>query len=81
MDELTEVQMELHVVKAALRSCGDHLGMKGETLQQYLLQLNQKENILLSRNLKPANGGCTAIAGAASGEVDLPTLAPNASAG
>jgi len=36
-------------VKSALRGDDIYLGMKGETLQEYLLKLNEKENILLSK--------------------------------
>lgn len=51
-DELHEIQQELQAVKKALRTNDQFLGMKGETLQRYFLQLNEKENLVLSRQLK-----------------------------
>lgn len=51
-DELGEIQAELQVVKKALQRGEQHLGMSGETLQRYLLQLNEKENLVLSRQLR-----------------------------
>lgn len=49
-----ELQAELHAVRAALRSDTAYLGMTGETLQRYFLQLNEKENLLLSRQIRQA---------------------------
>lgn len=51
-DDLGSIQSELHAVKQALREGTGYLGMTGETLQRYLLQLNEKENLLLSRQLQ-----------------------------
>lgn len=53
-DELANIQSELQAVKKALREGSDYLGIKGETLQRYLLQLNEKENLLLSHRLRAA---------------------------
>lgn len=50
-DEHAEMQAELKTVKKALQSDGAYLGMKGETLQRYFLQLNEKENLLLKANI------------------------------
>lgn len=57
--ELQEIQKEVALVKKALRENGSYLGMAGETLQRYFLQLNEKENIFLSKQLKtmPARSG------------------------
>lgn len=49
---LAEIQQELQAVKQALRKGAVHLGLQGEHLQRYLLQLNEKENLLLSRQLR-----------------------------
>lgn len=51
-DELQHLQSELQAVKRALQNGGAYLGMTGETLQRYLLQLNEKENLVLSRQLQ-----------------------------
>mmetsp|Transcript_1625 Transcript_1625/g.4214 ORF Transcript_1625/g.4214 Transcript_1625/m.4214 type:complete len:469 (-) Transcript_1625:86-1492(-) len=51
-EELANIQAELQEIKKALRDGGTHLGMQGETLQRYLLQLNEKENLILSRQLQ-----------------------------
>mmetsp|Transcript_30042 Transcript_30042/g.54761 ORF Transcript_30042/g.54761 Transcript_30042/m.54761 type:complete len:470 (+) Transcript_30042:102-1511(+) len=51
-EELASIQAELQAIKKALRDGGAHLGMQGETLQRYLLQLNEKENLILSRQLQ-----------------------------
>eukprot|EP00747_Dinoflagellata_sp_TGD_P193407 gnl/TRDRNA2_/TRDRNA2_59534_c0_seq1.p1 gnl/TRDRNA2_/TRDRNA2_59534_c0~~gnl/TRDRNA2_/TRDRNA2_59534_c0_seq1.p1 ORF type:complete len:564 (-),score=138.10 gnl/TRDRNA2_/TRDRNA2_59534_c0_seq1:130-1686(-) len=53
-EELAEVQAELQDVKKALRSNGAYLGMQGEHLQRYFLQLNEKENLLLSKTVQAA---------------------------
>jgi len=50
--EIQEVQQELALVKKALRDNGSYLGMSGETLQKYFLQLNEKENLFLSQKLQ-----------------------------
>lgn len=52
MSELSDVRAEIQEVKRALRSGGGYLGMVGETLQQYFLQLNKKENILLAAQFR-----------------------------
>lgn len=52
MDTHAEIQMELQAVKQALRSNAGYLGMQGETLQRYFLQLNEKDNLLLSKHLR-----------------------------
>lgn len=57
MSELTEVRSEIQEVKRALRSNGGYLGMQGETLQQYFLQLNKKENILLAAQYRLGTDG------------------------
>jgi len=51
-DELTAIQAELKAVKRALRDETSYLGMESVTLQRYFLQLNEKENILLSQQLR-----------------------------
>jgi len=51
-DDLQDVQLERAQVKKALRDNGVFLGMSGETLAQYFLQLNEKENLLLSQKLQ-----------------------------
>eukprot|EP00448_Togula_jolla_P011800 CAMPEP_0170617894 /NCGR_PEP_ID=MMETSP0224-20130122/26667_1 /TAXON_ID=285029 /ORGANISM="Togula jolla, Strain CCCM 725" /LENGTH=552 /DNA_ID=CAMNT_0010943829 /DNA_START=56 /DNA_END=1715 /DNA_ORIENTATION=+ len=56
VDELAEIQAELQMVKKALRNGTGYLGMKGETLQRYLLQLNEKENLHLSHKLRNLSG-------------------------
>lgn len=50
--ELQEIQADLALVKKALRENGSFLGMSGEPLQRYFLQLNEKENLLLSKSLQ-----------------------------
>ncbi|CAJ1377053.1 unnamed protein product [Effrenium voratum] len=50
--ELASIQAELQSVKRALQSGAAHLGLQGEALQKYLLQLNEKENLLLSKQLR-----------------------------
>lgn len=59
--ELVEIQQELRSVKKALQGGGGYLGMQGENLQRYLLQLNEKENLFLSQQLQSlsihGNGG------------------------
>jgi len=61
-DELSEVQAELRAIKKALQEGSDYLGMKGETLQRYFLQLNEKENLLLSRQLRSSELLLAAVA-------------------
>lgn len=51
-DDLSVTQSELVAVKSALRDGAAYLGMTGETLQRYLLQLMEKENLLLSHKLR-----------------------------
>eukprot|EP00928_Gymnodinium_smaydae_P014247 TRINITY_DN1518_c0_g2_i1.p1 TRINITY_DN1518_c0_g2~~TRINITY_DN1518_c0_g2_i1.p1 ORF type:complete len:521 (+),score=117.85 TRINITY_DN1518_c0_g2_i1:49-1611(+) len=63
--DLQEIQEELQAVKKALRNGGSYLGMQGEPLQRYLLQLSEKENIHLSRHLQSQAGG---LAPAANGK-------------
>eukprot|EP00928_Gymnodinium_smaydae_P014246 TRINITY_DN1518_c0_g1_i1.p1 TRINITY_DN1518_c0_g1~~TRINITY_DN1518_c0_g1_i1.p1 ORF type:complete len:540 (+),score=135.72 TRINITY_DN1518_c0_g1_i1:71-1621(+) len=60
--DLKEIQEELQAVKKALRNGGSYLGMQGEPLQRYLLQLSEKENLHLSRHLQ-ARGGAPAANG------------------
>jgi hypothetical protein len=62
--ELQEIQKEVALVKKALRENVSYLGMQGETLQRYFLQLNEKENIFLSKQLKTMTGN---LLGASSG--------------
>jgi hypothetical protein len=54
---LEEIQSDLALTKKALREDGTYLGMSGKELQQYFLQLNQKENLILSKQLQSINGG------------------------
>merc|ERR1719510_2022626 len=79
--ELAEIQSELHEIKKALRSDTGYLGMTGETLQRYLLQLNEKENLLLSKQIKHMslegtngqnNRGAGVLGGAAPPQAKLP---------
>ncbi|CAK9035575.1 unnamed protein product [Durusdinium trenchii] len=49
--ELASTQAELQSVKRALQSGAAYLGLQGEALQKYLLQLSEKENLLLSKQL------------------------------
>lgn len=49
--ELQSTQAELQSVKRALQNGAAYLGLQGEALQKYLLQLNEKENLLLSKQL------------------------------
>lgn len=63
-ESLAEIQAELVAVKKALRTDGQHLGMKGETLQRYFLQLNEKSNLLLKLQLSQVGGGGEASGGA-----------------
>lgn len=53
-NELAETQIETKAVKQALKEGTAYLGMQGETLQRYLLQLGQKEFTLLSIQLQGA---------------------------
>lgn len=55
-DDIAEIQSELQAVKRALQNDKGHLGMTGETLQRYFLQLNEKENLLLSRQVRASTG-------------------------
>mmetsp|Transcript_109313 Transcript_109313/g.315947 ORF Transcript_109313/g.315947 Transcript_109313/m.315947 type:complete len:499 (+) Transcript_109313:75-1571(+) len=63
--DLAEIQDELRSVKKALQTGTGYLGMQGENLQKYLLQLNEKENLMLSQQIQslsvsaPAAGGGT----------------------
>mmetsp|Transcript_117761 Transcript_117761/g.375416 ORF Transcript_117761/g.375416 Transcript_117761/m.375416 type:complete len:497 (-) Transcript_117761:206-1696(-) len=66
-NELAEIQQELQAVKAALRADSSYLGLKGETLQRYLLQLNEKENLFLSRHLAIAQAAQAAAAAVCAG--------------
>lgn len=52
MSEVDDVRSEIQEVKVALRKGGGYLGMSGETLQQYFLQLNKKENLLLAAKFR-----------------------------
>ena len=56
-DELAQVQSELQAVKQALDEGTMYLGMKSETLQRFLLQLNEKEILLLSKQLRHVTRG------------------------
>jgi hypothetical protein len=47
MADLSNVQAEIRTVKQALNNGTPYLGMKGDKLQEYFLQLNVKENIHL----------------------------------
>ncbi|CAE8691916.1 unnamed protein product [Polarella glacialis] len=50
--QLVKTHLRLRQVKSALRSGHAHLGLLGEPLHRYLLQLNEKENILLSERVQ-----------------------------
>lgn len=84
-EDLLEIQTELQTVKKALRTNGSHLGMSGETLQRYFLQLNEKENLLLSAQLKKmpsAEASPAAMLDVKShGSYSLPTPAASATNG
>merc|ERR1719265_1106797 len=51
-DDLEATQTEVDAVKKAVRQSSTYLGMSGETLQRYLLQMTEKENLLLSHKLR-----------------------------
>eukprot|EP00929_Paragymnodinium_shiwhaense_P007115 TRINITY_DN111067_c0_g1_i1.p1 TRINITY_DN111067_c0_g1~~TRINITY_DN111067_c0_g1_i1.p1 ORF type:complete len:547 (-),score=152.76 TRINITY_DN111067_c0_g1_i1:149-1789(-) len=74
--EHAEIQAELQAVKKALRADEVYLGMKGETLQRYLLQLNEKENLLLSHKLRNLGGGAAAPEAQAGGLLSTSTAGP-----
>eukprot|EP00747_Dinoflagellata_sp_TGD_P187217 gnl/TRDRNA2_/TRDRNA2_44760_c0_seq2.p1 gnl/TRDRNA2_/TRDRNA2_44760_c0~~gnl/TRDRNA2_/TRDRNA2_44760_c0_seq2.p1 ORF type:complete len:555 (+),score=116.32 gnl/TRDRNA2_/TRDRNA2_44760_c0_seq2:67-1731(+) len=48
LEELAKIQTELQAVKHALKDGVAYLGMQGEILQEYFLQLNAKENLKLA---------------------------------
>jgi len=76
--DLQDVQQELAAVKKALRDNGPYLGMSGETLQRYFLQLNEKENLFLSQKLQSMSSpGVDLLSGAA----PLHTTAKSVTAG
>lgn len=56
-DELQEIQEEIKDVKKAMRAGTAFLGLEGEALQRYFLQLNDKENLvrgkLIQRPVSP----------------------------
>lgn len=66
MSELTELRAEIQEVKQVLRKGGEYLGMQGEKLQQYFLQLSGKENILLAQLRSNESEECIAANGAVS---------------
>eukprot|EP00927_Polykrikos_kofoidii_P072541 TRINITY_DN68641_c0_g1_i1.p1 TRINITY_DN68641_c0_g1~~TRINITY_DN68641_c0_g1_i1.p1 ORF type:complete len:578 (+),score=81.22 TRINITY_DN68641_c0_g1_i1:89-1735(+) len=51
-EDFADLQTEIRAIKNALRDGTVFLGMTGEKLQRYLLQLNEKENLLLSHKLR-----------------------------
>eukprot|EP00450_Noctiluca_scintillans_P015358 CAMPEP_0194521536 /NCGR_PEP_ID=MMETSP0253-20130528/55859_1 /TAXON_ID=2966 /ORGANISM="Noctiluca scintillans" /LENGTH=476 /DNA_ID=CAMNT_0039365901 /DNA_START=29 /DNA_END=1459 /DNA_ORIENTATION=- len=55
--ELLEVQKELLEVKKALSDGTGYLGMRDAKLTQYFLNLNDKENLIMSRQIKLKMGG------------------------
>lgn len=61
--EIQDVQQELALVKKAMRDNGAYLGMSGETLQRYFLQLNEKENLFLSTRLASSAQGVDLLSG------------------
>lgn len=61
-------------MKKALKENGAFLGMSGETLQKYFLQLNEKENLLLSKLLQaPASPSGASKGAALLGSVAIPS--------
>lgn len=66
-DDLLQIQQELQAVKKALKGGGSFLGMKDVTLQRYLLQLSEKENLVMSRqfNLGDVQAGGVVAGGVA----------------
>jgi len=75
--DLAEVQQDLQGVKKALRDGSSYLGMSGDTLTKYLLQLNEKENLLYSAQLKHMSnimsvGGDSAVSSMGNGLGALP---------
>eukprot|EP00931_Biecheleriopsis_adriatica_P045209 TRINITY_DN25913_c0_g1_i1.p1 TRINITY_DN25913_c0_g1~~TRINITY_DN25913_c0_g1_i1.p1 ORF type:complete len:550 (-),score=136.65 TRINITY_DN25913_c0_g1_i1:60-1610(-) len=50
--DLAKIQVELQAVKKALQNEASYLGLKGEALGKYLLQLNEKENLLLAQQVR-----------------------------
>jgi len=80
MGELEEIKAELRAMKQAMRSGAAHLGMKGDKLIEYFLQLNDKENLLLGQLVKSSadaplqiavGGGYPAAPGSQNGTVTV----------
>lgn len=74
-EELAELQEELKGVKRALREDGTFMGMKGDKLQDYLMQLSKKENLLISMQLsllQGSEGGPSKGEGAAGSQAGAP---------
>lgn len=70
--ELGEIRAELQTVKRALNDGAIYLGMKGEPLTRYLLQLQEKENLLrqqtlLSSQMQHMSLGPASLAGPTNG--------------
>lgn len=71
--ELAEIRAELQTVKRALNDGAIYLGMKGEPLTRYLLQLQEKENLLRQQSLLSSQmqhmslGPASVVAGATNG--------------
>jgi len=64
MAQLVEVQEEVALVKKALSNNDAYLGIAGENLQQYLLRLMEKENLLLSNQVEKAGEKLSSLEGA-----------------
>jgi len=76
--ELADVQKELAAVKQALQKDEGYLGMTGEPLQQYFLQLNDKEIFLLSRQMQQLSAaGGTIVKGVNGGHTTAPNVPPS----
>jgi hypothetical protein len=70
--ELGEIRAELQTVKRALNDGSTFLGMKGEPLTRYLLQLQEKENLLRQHSLLSHQMRHMSVSG---GNGDLPSVA------
>jgi hypothetical protein len=76
--ELQEIQKEISAIKKCLPN-GAYLGMTGETLQRYFLNLNEKENLLLSRQLQLAAPSSNLLGDSKKGYPSVATVAPTSS--
>lgn len=76
--ELRTIQEDIALVKNALRGNTAFLGMSGETLQRHFLQLNEKENLVLSTQLSTLKTG-SSLSDLLFGATKLPSAGGEAS--